>query len=123
MVSFCLFSKTGAILVKMDETVLDEKSFFKMLGLTFSSKLDSSSYIISNARTVWNTVVISRLVVVVDSGIVGQTTKMDRQNCWSFTCCLSCTLGLLFKCSQFKSFFYMLDVHLNCHNWFHVFIL
>ena len=89
MVSFCLFSKTGTILVKMDETVLDEKSFFKMLGLTFSSKLDSSSYIISNARTVWNTVVISRLVVVVDSGIVGQTTKMDRQNCWSFTCCLS----------------------------------
>ena len=26
--------------VKMDGSVLDEKSFFKILGLTFSSKLD-----------------------------------------------------------------------------------
>ena len=31
----------------MDGSVLDEKSSFKMLGLTFSSKLDWGSYIIS----------------------------------------------------------------------------
>ena len=31
---------TGAIDVKMDGSVLEEKSSFKMLGLTFSSKLD-----------------------------------------------------------------------------------
>ena len=35
----------------MDGSVLEEKSFFKMLGLTFSSKLDWGSYIISIAKT------------------------------------------------------------------------
>ena len=35
----------------MDGSVLEEKSSFKMLGLTFSSKLDWSSYIISIAET------------------------------------------------------------------------
>ena len=41
----------GAIDVKMDGSVLEEKSSFKMLGLTFSSKLDWGSYIISIAKT------------------------------------------------------------------------
>ena len=31
----------------MDECVLEEKSSFKMLGLTMSSKLDQGSYMIS----------------------------------------------------------------------------
>ena len=35
----------------MDGSVLEEKSYFKMLGLTFSSKLDRGSYIISIAKT------------------------------------------------------------------------
>ena len=35
----------------MDGSVLEEKSLFKMLGLTFSSKLDWGSYIISIAKT------------------------------------------------------------------------
>ena len=35
----------------MDESVLEEKFFFKMQGLTFSSKLDWGSYIISIAKT------------------------------------------------------------------------
>ena len=35
----------------MDESVLEEKSSFKRLGLTFSSKLDSCSYIVSIAKT------------------------------------------------------------------------
>ena len=35
----------------MDGSVLEEKSFFKMLGLTFSSKLDRRSFIISIAKT------------------------------------------------------------------------
>ena len=38
--------------VKIDGSVLEEKSFSKMLGLTFSSKLDWGSYIISTAKTV-----------------------------------------------------------------------
>ena len=51
---FCLTSVitlTGAINVKMDESVLEEKSSFKILGLTFSSKLDCCSYIISIAKS------------------------------------------------------------------------
>ena len=35
----------------MDGSVLEEKSSFKMLRLTFSSKLDRGSYIISIAKT------------------------------------------------------------------------
>ena len=34
----------------LDESVLEEKSSFKMLGSTFCSKLDWSSYIISIAK-------------------------------------------------------------------------
>ena len=37
-------NNTVAIDVKMDVSVLEEKSSFKLLGLTFSSKLDWSSY-------------------------------------------------------------------------------
>ena len=40
LVSFDGFDNTGAIHVKMDGCVLEEKPFFKMLGLTFSSELD-----------------------------------------------------------------------------------
>ena len=75
----------------MDGSVPEEKPTFKMLGLTFSSKLNWDSYIISIAKTaskkigalirsmeflspevalylydyVWNTVVISGLVLLV----------------------------------------------------------
>ena len=37
--------------MKIDGSVVEEKSSFKMLGLTFSSKLDWGSYIISIANT------------------------------------------------------------------------
>ena len=50
LVSFDQSNNTGAIDVKMDGSVLEEKSSFKMLGLT-SSKLDWGSYIISIAKT------------------------------------------------------------------------
>ena len=39
------FDRPGAVCVKMDTSVLEGKSPFKMLGLTFSSKLDLGSYI------------------------------------------------------------------------------
>ena len=51
LVSFDRSKNTGAIDVKMDGSVLEEKSSFKILGLTFSSKLDWGSYIISIAKT------------------------------------------------------------------------
>ena len=43
-------NNTGAIDVTMDESVLEEKSFFKMLGLSFSSKLNWGFYIVSIAK-------------------------------------------------------------------------
>ena len=46
-----LVNNTGAIDMKMCGSVLVEKSSFKMLGLTFSSKLDWDSYIIFIAKT------------------------------------------------------------------------
>ena len=51
LVLFDRFNNTGAIDLKMDGSVLEEKSSFKMLGLTFSSKLNWSFYIISIAKT------------------------------------------------------------------------
>ena len=44
-------NNTGAVDLKMDGSVLVEKSSFKMLGLTLSSKLDWGSYIISIAKS------------------------------------------------------------------------
>ena len=51
LVSFDQPNNTGAIDVKMNGSVLEENSSFKMLGLSFSSKLDRGSYIISIAKT------------------------------------------------------------------------
>ena len=51
LVSFDQSNNTGAINVKMDGSVLEEKLSFKMLGLTFSSKLDWDCYIICIAKT------------------------------------------------------------------------
>ena len=47
LVSFDRSNNTGAIEVKMDGSVMEEKSSYKMLGLSFSSKLNWGSYIIS----------------------------------------------------------------------------
>ena len=51
LVSFDWPNNTGAIDAKMDGSVLEEKSSFKMLGLICSSKLDWGSYITSIAKT------------------------------------------------------------------------
>ena len=51
LVSFDRSKNTAAIDVRMDGSVLEEKTSFKMLGLTFSSKLDWGSYIVSIAKT------------------------------------------------------------------------
>ena len=97
LVSFDWSNNNGSIDVKMDGSVLEEKSSFKMLELTFSSTLDWVSYIIYIAKAaskkigvlicfmkfvspevalyllnlscghVWNTIIISGLVLLVDS--------------------------------------------------------
>ena len=51
LVSFDRSNNTGSIAVKMDCSVLEGKLSVKMLELTFSSKLDWGSYIISIAET------------------------------------------------------------------------
>ena len=51
LVSFDWSERTGAIDVKIDGLVLEGKSSFKMLGFTFSCKLDWDSYIISIAKS------------------------------------------------------------------------
>ena len=45
LASFDQSNNNGSIDVKMNGSVLEEKSSFRMLGLTFSSKLDWGSYI------------------------------------------------------------------------------
>ena len=49
--SFDWSNNVGSIDVKIDGSVLEKKSSFKMLWLTFSSKLDWGSYVISIAKT------------------------------------------------------------------------
>ena len=51
LVLFDRSNNNGSIDVKMGGSILEEKSSFKMLGLTFSSKLDWGSYIFSIAKT------------------------------------------------------------------------
>ena len=51
LVSFDWSNSNGSIDVKMDGSVLEENPSFKMLGLTFSSKLYWGFYIISIAKT------------------------------------------------------------------------
>ena len=51
LVWFDRSNNNGSIDLKMGGSVLEEKSSFKMLGLTFSSKLDWGSYIIFIAKT------------------------------------------------------------------------
>ena len=51
LVLFDQSNNTGGVNVKTDGTVLEEKSSFKMLGLTFSCKLNWGSDIISIAKS------------------------------------------------------------------------
>ena len=51
LVLFDQSKNTGAIDVKIDGAVLEEKSSFKMLRLTFSTKLNWGSYIVSIAKS------------------------------------------------------------------------
>ena len=51
LVSFDRSNNSGSIDVKMGGSILEEKSSFKMLGLTFSYKFDWGSYIVFIAKT------------------------------------------------------------------------
>ena len=106
----------GSIDVKMGGSILEEKSSFKMLGLTFSSKLDWGSYIISITKTASKKIgALIRSMKFLSPEValylykstmrpcmeycchiwagapscVRQATKTDMQDCWFYTCCFS----------------------------------
>ena len=63
LVLFDQSNKNGSLDVKLDGSVLEEKSSFKMLGLTFSSKLDWDSYIISIAKTASKKIALKKALI------------------------------------------------------------
>ena len=96
-------NNTGAIDGKMDGSVLVEKSSFKMLGLTCSSKLDWGSYIISMARTVSKKIgVLIRSMKFLSSEVAVYLYKSTIRPCMEYCCHVcsgvpSCYLELLDK--------------------------
>ena len=58
-------------------------------------------------------------------GYARQTTETDMQDCWSFACCLSWTLGLSSKCIQLNSSMSitLVDIHLSWLIWLHIIII
>ena len=103
LVSFDRSNNNGSIDVKMDGSVLEEKSSFKMLGLTFSSKLDWDSDIISNAKTAPKKIgALIRSMKFLPSEVALHLYKSTICPCIKYCChswagAPSCYLGLLDK--------------------------
>ena len=103
LVLFDWSNNTGAIDVKMDGSVLKEKSSFRMLGLTFSSELDWNSYMISIAKTVSKKIgVLICSMKFLYCGVVLYLYKSTIQPCMEYWCHVcagspSCYLELLDK--------------------------
>ena len=152
LVSFDQPKNTGAIDVKMDGYVLEEKSSFKMLGLNFSSKLDCDSYIVSIAKTASNKIgTLIRSVKFLSPEVALYLSKSIIRPCMEYCCHVwagapSCYLELLDKLQKwicrsaglslaasfeplaqvFSIGITLVDVHLNWLNWlnwFHFLIL
>ena len=71
----------------MDGSVLEEKSSFKMLGLTFSSKLDWGSYIISIAKTASKKIrALIRSMKFLSPEVVLYLYKSTLQPCMEYCC-------------------------------------
>ena len=103
LVSFDRSNNNGSIDVKMDGFVLEEKSSFKMLGLTFSSKLDWGSYIISIAKTASKKIgALIRSMKFLSPKVALYLYKSTIRPCMEYCCHVwagapSCYLGLLDK--------------------------
>ena len=122
----------------MNESVLEEKSTFKILGLTFSSNLDWGSYIVSIAKTVSKkSGALKRSMKFLFPEVALCLCKSAIQLCmeyklqkWvsrTFGWTLSASLELLDHQKNVISlslfYRYWLDVHLNRLTWFHFLIL
>ena len=87
----------------MDGSVLEEKSSFKMLGLTFSSKMDSGSYIFSIAKTgSQKNEALIRFMKFLSPDVVLYLYKSTKRLCMKYCCHVwagapSCYLELLDK--------------------------
>ena len=103
LVLFDWSKNTGAIDVKMDGSVLEEKTSFKMLGLTFSSKLDWGSYIVSVAKTSSKKIgALIRSMKFLSPEVALYLYKSTMRPCMEYCChvwasALSCYLELLDK--------------------------
>ena len=82
--SFYWSSNTLAIDVKKDGSVLEEKPSGKMLGLTFSSKLDWSSYIISIAKSASKIGALIRSVKFISPDVVLYLYKSTIRPCMEY---------------------------------------
>ena len=103
---FVLFNQsynTGPIDVTVDGSVLEEKSFFKMLGLSFCSKLDWHSCIISIAKTAFKK--IGALICLMKCLSLEVAVYLHKSTMWScmvyccnfWVCALCCYLEMLDK--------------------------
>ena len=96
-------SNTGAIDVIKDGSVLEENSSFNMLGLTFSSKLDWGSYIISIAKSASKKIgALIRSIKFLSPEIALYVCKSTIRPCMEYCCHVwacapSCYLELLDK--------------------------
>ena len=73
--------------MKIDGCVFEEKSSFKMLGLTFSFKLDWGSYIISVAITVSKKIwVLITSMKFLSPEVALYLNKSTRQPCVEYCC-------------------------------------
>ena len=103
LVLFDRSNNNGSIDVKMDGSVLEEKSYFKMLGLTFSSKLDWGSYIISIAKTASKKIgALIRFMKFLSPEVALYLYKSTIRPCMEYCCHVwagapSCYLELLDK--------------------------
>ena len=87
LVSFDWSNNSGSIDVKMDGSVLEEKSSFKMLGLTFSSKLDWGSYIISITKTASKKIgALIRSMKLISPEVALYCYKSAIRSCMEYCC-------------------------------------
>ena len=103
LVSFDRSNNNGSIDVKKDGSVLQEKSSFKMPGLTLSSKLDWGSYIITIAKTASKNIgALIRSMKFLSPEVVQYLYKSTIRPCMEYCCHVwagapSCYLELLDK--------------------------
>ena len=103
LVSFGRSKNNGATDFEMDGSFLQEKSSFKIMGLTFSSKMDWGSYIVSIAKTVSKNIgALIRSMKFLSPEVALYLYKSTIRPCMEYCCHVwagapSCYLELLDK--------------------------